>query len=134
VQLRCENAAVHRIAAGILGVVALGLIGAAGFWLVEFLGAGVDPWARLAIVPAVVALACGLLVGFSAALVWRDSIRGWIGGSVVTIVVGIAWMDFGMRSPGLELPFVLAPWLVIGAIVALTIARLVGGRSPATRV
>ena len=120
----------HRIAAGILVVAAVGLVGAAATWLVEFLRAGADAWARLAIVPAVVALVCGALVALAAMLVWRDSVRGWIGGCVLTIIIGITWIDFGMDSPGLELPFLVAPALIVGATVALTAVRLVSGRGP----
>lgn len=117
-------APMHRVAAGLLGVTAIALIGMGGVHFLEFLGAGDDSWQRLAIVPAVVAIVSGILVGGAAVLVLRDTVAGWIVAALVSVVLGIAWIDLGAGTTGGEALFLGLPLLVIGALLALTVVRL----------
>lgn len=121
----------NRLGAGLLGSTSAALAVLGGYYMLEFLRAGDDSWDRLAIVPAIVALVTAAFVAIAAYLVWRDTRSGWLGAAVLTVVLGIAWIDLGMGSPGLEVPFLVIPLLVIGGMLGLTAARLTR-RGPST--
>ena len=105
------------------------LVGAA-IWSAEYLGAGPDGWARLAIVPAVIALVSAAATAAAALMVWRDTPSGWAAAMALTIVMAVAWLDFG-ADPGTDLLYVVVPALVIGSMAASTIARFT--RPPSAR-
>jgi hypothetical protein len=123
---------VRQVAAGVLLIAATALGGGSAVWFAEFLGAGDDPWTRLAIVPAFVALTCAVGLGLAAFLVWRDRTWSWIGATALTVVLGVAWIDFGMGTSEGVLPFLLLPSFVIAAMLALCLARLL--RPPPARI
>jgi hypothetical protein len=121
---------VHRLAAGILAVVSAVLLVGAAISFADYLGADGDGWARLAIVPAVIALVSAAVTAAAALMVSRDTPSGWVAAIVVTIAMAVAWLDFGTDA-GSDLPYVVVPALIIGSMAALTIARFT--RPPSSR-
>jgi hypothetical protein len=126
-----DDGRVIRLAVGLLGITTIALAGVSVNYFLEYLTAGEDSWSRLAIVPAVVALTGAICLGVATYLVWRDSRTGWLMGALLTVVFGLAWMDFGMGSPGMAVLFAVVPSFVIGGVVALTVVRFMRGMPPA---